>query len=99
VGDLCGRGKSCAHIYATLTAAGHDLRWRDTTQAAMPQPDEATTLEMPEGVPLLIHTRATLSADGIPLALEETRLSAEHAAIGYDTPADLSLAGWKGGPA
>ena len=43
----------------------------------MPSPDEAATLDIPDGVPLLIHTRLTRNHDGTPLALEELHLPAD----------------------
>jgi GntR family transcriptional regulator len=68
-------------LYAALTTAGHQLAWQDTTRAVMPTPDDIAALGIGDGVPLLIHTRITLTADGRMLALEETRLPADRAAI------------------
>lgn len=62
-----------AQLYAALTDAGHTLHWRDHIQAEMPSPDEAATLDIPDGVPLLVHTRIALNTDNQPLTLEETR--------------------------
>jgi GntR family transcriptional regulator len=64
-------------LYAALTAAGRTLHWADTTRATMPTPDDIATLDLPDGVPLLTHTRTTLDADDRPLALEQTRLPAD----------------------
>jgi GntR family transcriptional regulator len=70
-----------ADLYQALTDAGHVLHWDDATTATMPTPDEATTLEIPDGVPLIIHARITTNADDVPLILEETRLPADRATI------------------
>jgi GntR family transcriptional regulator len=67
-----------AALYAALTDAGHELRWDDTLRATMPTPDDAATLHLPDGVPLLTHTRTTHSTEGDrPLTLEITRLPAD----------------------
>jgi GntR family transcriptional regulator len=70
-----------ADLYQVLTDAGHALHWRDATTTAMPSPDEAVTLLIPDGVPLLIHTRITLNADQRPLALEVTHLPGDRTTI------------------
>lgn len=75
---------SVAKAYAILTTAHGELEWRDTVGARMPQPDERTTLHMPEGVPLLIAQRLTLTrADQRPLILETTSLGAGQAQFAY----------------
>lgn len=78
-------------LYTALAAAGHKLHWTETVRARMPSPDDANTLRIPAGTPLLLTRRtthdttagATPSRDGRPLALEETRLSAEDAQLSY----------------
>lgn len=70
-----------ADLYAALTDAGHTLRWDDTLRATMPTPDDAATLHLTEGVPLLTHTRTTHDTHGQPLALEHTRLPADRITI------------------
>jgi GntR family transcriptional regulator len=82
-----------ADLFTALTNAGHELHWHESTQAEMPTPDEAATLEIPDGVPLLVHTRVTLTpADtgATPLTLEETRLPADRTTIthAHAVPAD-----------
>ncbi|MCD0482137.1 GntR family transcriptional regulator [Streptacidiphilus sp. ASG 303] len=72
-----------SEIYAILTAAGHDLTWRETVYARMPLPDERTALHLPEAVPLMVITRITYDASGQPLLLEESRTGGIHAAFGY----------------
>lgn len=70
-----------ADLYQALTDTGHDLHWDDTTTAAMPTPDEAATLDIPDGVPVLVHTRLTLDNTDRPLALEEAHLPAHRVTI------------------
>ena len=73
-----------AKTYAILTTAHGDLEWRETVGARMPQPDERTTLQLPEGIPLLISQRLTLAQDGRrPLILETTSLGAGGAQFAY----------------
>jgi GntR family transcriptional regulator len=70
-----------AELYQSLTEAGNSLHWDDAVTAAMPSPDEAATLEIPDGVPVLIHQRITLAAGGTPLAIEETRLPSDRISL------------------
>jgi GntR family transcriptional regulator len=78
-----------ADLYQALSDTGHVLHWDDTTTATMPTPDEAATLEIPDGVPLMIHTRITANADNLPLILEETRLPADRTTlVTYQLPVD-----------
>jgi DNA-binding GntR family transcriptional regulator len=72
-----------AGLYTAFTAAGHTLHWREMTASAMPSPDDALTLNIPDGVPLLLHIRITLTADDLPLALEEIRLPAHRATLAH----------------
>jgi GntR family transcriptional regulator len=75
---------TAAKAYAILTTAHGDLQWRETVGARMPQPDERTTLQLAEGVPLLISQRLTLTqTDHRPLILETTSLSADRAQFAY----------------
>jgi len=60
-----------ADLYRLFIAAGHELHWQETTAATMPSPNDAASLQIPDGLPLLIHLRVTLNADGVPLALEK----------------------------
>jgi GntR family transcriptional regulator len=68
-------------LYQALATAGDELRWRDITTAVMPSPDDAATLNIPDGVPLFLHTRSLLDGTGQTLALEETRLPADRSTI------------------
>ncbi|MFE4973087.1 GntR family transcriptional regulator [Kitasatospora sp. NPDC056651] len=73
-----------AEAYATLTAAGHHLTWRERVSARVPQPDEREALQLSEAAVLLVAHRITCDqATGLPLILEETRLGAETTALTY----------------
>lgn len=75
---------SPAKAYTILATAGHDLTWRDQISARVPQPDEREALKLSEGAALLVVQRVTIDrTTGQPLMLEETRLGAETAALGY----------------
>jgi GntR family transcriptional regulator len=76
-----------AGLYRALTAAGHEVGWRGETRAVMPNPDEAATLDVPDGVPLLVHSRITLDQQGRRLVLEEARLPAHRTVIVDDDSA------------
>jgi GntR family transcriptional regulator len=67
--------------YQILTDAGYTLGWRDTLHAELPTHGDTVMLEIPDGVPMMIHTRVTHAADGRPLILEETRLPADRATV------------------
>jgi GntR family transcriptional regulator len=76
-----------ADLYRAAADAGHDLNWRDTITATMPTPDDAATLKVPDGVPLLVHTRITRDRDRQALFLEETRLPADRTLLIPPPPA------------
>ncbi|GAA2154573.1 GntR family transcriptional regulator [Kitasatospora kazusensis] len=77
-------GVTPAKAYAVLAAAGHDLAWREQVNARIPQPDEREALRLSEAAVLLVVHRITYDrADHRALMLEETRLSAEAAALSY----------------
>jgi GntR family transcriptional regulator len=70
-------------LYALLAEAGHKLHWTEHVTARMPAPDDATTLRIPEGTPVITIRRLTHNTDGRALALEETRLSASETQLAY----------------
>jgi GntR family transcriptional regulator len=72
-------------LYGLLRAAGHELAWRDVVRAAMPSPDEAATLDVPDGVPLLTHVRTCLSG-ARQLTVEELRAPAHRVVISSPPP-------------
>jgi GntR family transcriptional regulator len=71
-------------LYKILEKARHVLAWTETVRARMPTPSDTTALHLPEITPLLIARRTTTDTHtGRPLALEETRLSAEDTQLLY----------------
>ena len=70
---------SPVELYATLTAAGHQLHWHDTITTTMPTARDAERLDVPEGVALLVHFRVTTDQNDRPLMLEESRVPGDRA--------------------
>lgn len=70
-------------LYTLLTHAGWDLRWVEHVRATTPTPEDTTTLAIPTGSPVLITRRVSTTSDGRPVALEETRRSAEDTQLSY----------------
>ncbi|MGH3887564.1 MAG: GntR family transcriptional regulator [Pseudonocardiaceae bacterium] len=80
-------------LYTVLATHYGELRFTEHVRAAMPTPEDIDTLHLPDATPLLFTQRTTHSPAGRPLALEETRLSAEGAQLSYTltaTTADTS---------
>lgn len=71
-----------------LAASGYpQARFHDTLTARMPTSEEAQTLRMHAGTPLLVHTRVGYDADGRPLRYMATRMAADRVEITYDLDA------------
>jgi GntR family transcriptional regulator len=70
-------------LYTLLTQAGRELRWVEHVRATIPTPDDTTTLHIPTGLPVLITRRITTDTHTRPLAMEETRRSAEDTQLTY----------------
>lgn len=61
-----------------FTRAGHGpVRWSEQTNGRLPAPAEAKTLRISERTPLLTFRVRTASAEGRPLSVCETRVSAD----------------------
>jgi DNA-binding GntR family transcriptional regulator len=56
---------------------GHQLHWRETITARMPTPAEAESLRLPLATPILRVLRTTTNQAGVPLEVNDTRMSAE----------------------
>jgi GntR family transcriptional regulator len=84
-------------LYVALTDAGIDLAWTEHVRAALPAPDDTTSLQLPPGAAVLITRRITSDHSdpaGRPLAMEETRRSAENTQLTYPLtpiPADAGM--------
>jgi GntR family transcriptional regulator len=70
-------------LYTLLAQAGCELRWVEHVRATIPTPDDTTTLHIPTGLPVLITRRITTDTHARPLAMEETRRSAEDTQLTY----------------
>jgi GntR family transcriptional regulator len=70
-------------LYTLLTEAGRELRWVEHVRATIPTPDDTTTLTIPTGLPVLITRRVTTDTQARPVAMEETRRSAEDTQLSY----------------
>ncbi|MFJ6505474.1 GntR family transcriptional regulator [Streptomyces sp. NPDC091879] len=70
-------------LYAALTDLGHELHFTEYIRTRMPLPDQAQTLRLPEGVPLLHIIRVTLTAAEKPLALEEFHLPGDDLELSF----------------
>lgn len=75
--------------YARLEEAGHTLgSFVEHVGARMPTPDEASLLQLAEGVPVVTVTRIAYSADGTPLEMNDMILAADRYELSYEWPAD-----------
>jgi GntR family transcriptional regulator len=70
-------------LYTLLTQAGRELQWVEHVRATIPTPDDTTTLHIPTGLPVLITRRVTTDTHTRPIAMEETRRSAEDTQLSY----------------
>ena len=70
-------------LYTLLAEAGRELRWVEHVRATIPTPDDTTTLTIPTGLPVLITRRVTTDTQARPIAMEETRRSAEDTQLSY----------------
>ncbi len=75
-------------LYTVLGEHYGELSWTEHVHARMPVPDEITSLKTPDNAPILVTRRVTRTPDGRPLALEETRLSADDTQLTYTLTAD-----------
>jgi GntR family transcriptional regulator len=67
--------------------AGHGpVSWSEQTDGRLPAPAEAKTLRISERTPLLTFRVRTASADGRPLSVCETRVSADRFHLQRDLP-------------
>jgi GntR family transcriptional regulator len=73
-------------LYAALTDAGIQLAWTEHVRAAIPAPDDTTSLHLPPGAAVLVTRRITSDRTDPAhraLAMEETRRSAENTQLSY----------------
>lgn len=75
--------------YARLEEAGHTLgSFIEHVGARMPTPDEASLLQLADGVPVMTVTRVAYGEDGTPLEMNDMLLAADRYELSYEWPAD-----------
>ncbi|GAA4544184.1 GntR family transcriptional regulator [Amycolatopsis samaneae] len=75
--------------YARLEESGHRLgSFVEHVGARMPTPDEATQLQLAEGVPVITVTRVAYTEDGTPVEMNDMVLAADRYELSYEWPAD-----------
>ncbi|RSN66078.1 transcriptional regulator [Amycolatopsis sp. WAC 04182] len=75
--------------YARLEEAGHQIgRFVEHVGARMPTPDEATLLQLAEGVPIVTVTRVAIGVDGRPLEMNDMVLAGDRYELSYEWAAD-----------
>ncbi|HWD03997.1 MAG TPA: GntR family transcriptional regulator [Amycolatopsis sp.] len=80
-----GRGGT----YARLEEAGHTLgSFVEHVGARMPTPDEASLLQLADGVPVITVTRVAYGTDGTPVEMNDMVLAGDRYELSYEWPAD-----------
>ncbi|MFF0149503.1 GntR family transcriptional regulator [Amycolatopsis sulphurea] len=75
--------------YARREEAGHTLgSFIEHVGARMPTPDEASLLQLADGVPVMTVTRVAYGEDGTPLEMNDMVLAADRYELSYEWPAD-----------
>jgi GntR family transcriptional regulator len=75
-------------IYARLEELGHELaEFTEEVSARMPHPDEARSLDLASGVPVLRVVRRAVDVDGTVLEVCETIKAADRFVLAYELPA------------
>lgn len=75
-------------IYARLEDAGHVLeRFEETVSARMPSRDERISLQLDEGIPVIVVVRVAHSTSR-PLEVNRMTLAADRYELHYEIPAD-----------
>ncbi|WP_326838028.1 GntR family transcriptional regulator [Amycolatopsis rhabdoformis] len=75
--------------YARLEERGHQLgSFVEHVGARMPTPDEASLLQLADGVPVITVTRVAYAFDGLPVEMNDMVLAADRYELSYEWPAD-----------
>jgi GntR family transcriptional regulator len=75
--------------YACLEEAGHVIgSYAEHVGARMPTPEEASALQLGQGVPVVTVTRVAYRDDGVPLEMNDRVLSADRYELSYEWAAD-----------
>ena len=74
--------------YARLEDAGHTFApFEEVVRTRMPTPEEASTLQLAEGVPTLFVTRIARNTDGVALEVNDMVLAGDRYELVYEIPA------------
>lgn len=90
-GSVLGRSDDLGHgdLYARLEDKGHLITYtREEVAARMPTYDEAKTLMLPEGVPVLVVLHTGLDQDRVPFEVTEFVMRADYTGLDYTMPVD-----------
>ncbi|UJW33663.1 GntR family transcriptional regulator [Saccharothrix sp. AJ9571] len=75
--------------YARLEEAGHRLgHFSETVGTRMPTPEEASTLQLATGTPILVVQRIAYDTEGTAVEVNDMRLSGDKYELSYELPAD-----------
>lgn len=75
--------------YARLEEAGYRIgSYVEHVGARMPSPDEASLLQLADGVPVVTITRVAYGDDGTPLEMNDMVLAADRYELSYEWPAE-----------
>ncbi|PXY27446.1 GntR family transcriptional regulator [Prauserella muralis] len=75
--------------YARLEEAGHAIgHYVEDVGSRMPSPEEASTLQLAEGVPVITVTRIAYRQDGLPLEMNDMTLPADRYRLTYEWAAE-----------
>jgi GntR family transcriptional regulator len=76
-------------LYARFEDKGHLITYtREEVTARMPTPDEASGLQMPEGVPVLVVLHTGLDQHRQPFEVTEFIMRADYTGLDYSMPVD-----------
>lgn len=70
-------------LYAAIHAVGITFAVTEHVRAAAPTPDDAASLSLPSGAPVLVTRRVLRDDHGVALAMEETRRNGEDTQLTY----------------
>lgn len=86
---ICEPDPGPGGIYARLEEQGHRLKeFTEEVSARMPQPEEARTLQLRAGVPVLHLIRTAFDLDDRPVEICDTLMAADRYVLDYKLQAD-----------
>jgi GntR family transcriptional regulator len=90
-GSVLGRNDELGpgDLYARFEDRGHLMTYtREEVTARMPTPEEATSLRMPDGVPVLVVLHTGLDQNRRPFEVTEFTMRADYTGLDYTMPVD-----------